>query len=67
MLQGAHTSRPVVLNVTPPRAEQAWIRRRATSRLVTLDEDCAELRKLSRVYEIIAAGLPEARLRRGEG
>ena len=31
------------------------------------NEDCAELRKLSRVYEIIAAGLPEVRLRRGEG
>ena len=39
--------------------EQAWIRRRATVRLVTLEEDCAELRKLSRAYELVEAALPE--------
>lgn len=41
------------------RAKQAWIRRRATARLVTLDEDCSELRKLSRAYELVLAGLPQ--------
>ena len=33
---------------------------------MTLDEDCAELRKLSRVYEIVVAGLPENSRTAGE-
>ena len=31
-----------------------------------LDEDCAELRKLSRVYEMVAASLPEGSRTPGE-
>tara|TARA_B110001452_G_scaffold59966_1_gene46701 strand:+ start:1091 stop:5671 length:4581 start_codon:yes stop_codon:yes gene_type:complete len=48
------------------RAKQAWIRGRATARLVALEEDCTELRKLSRVYELVEAALPEQNRTHGE-
>lgn len=48
------------------RAKQAWIRSRATARLVTLEEDLSELRKLSRVYELVEAAMPEQNRTHGE-
>ena len=48
------------------RAKEHWIRSRATSRIAALEEDAAELRKLSRAYELVAAGLPKEQRTYGE-
>ena len=43
-----------------------WLRQRATARLAMLNEDCSELRKLSRAYELVNSTLPKERQSPGE-
>ena len=43
-----------------------WLRQRATKRLADLNEDCSELRKLSRAYELVNSTLPKERQSPGE-